>query len=235
MQLAVDYRMEFGKDVVIDLVLAAAAGTTRRRSLPRRPSPRCIRRFASTPPPGRSMPGIWWSRACLRRRVNKLSWTIIEARWMRGGTLPYLWCGTRTSHSSWIGARTLIKIRNRAAIRALISRALPVFGGRASEPSRRLYASSSGAKAYGGSAAHGRRRDAHQLVLAETMAYATLLDEGFPVRLTGQDCGVGTFSHRHAALHDQKTGRRFIPLNKLAQWPTLISTIRFSRGGGAGL
>ena len=31
------------------------------------------------------MPGIWWSRACLRRRVNKLSWTIIEARWMRGG------------------------------------------------------------------------------------------------------------------------------------------------------
>ena len=55
---------------------------------------------------------------------------------------------------------------------------------------------------------------------AETMAYATLLDEGFPVRLTGQDCGVGTFSHRHAALHDQKTGRRFIPLNKLAQWPT---------------
>ena len=55
---------------------------------------------------------------------------------------------------------------------------------------------------------------------AETMAYATLLDEGFPVRLTGQDCGVGTFSHRHAALHDQKTGRRYIPLNKLAQWPT---------------
>jgi len=55
---------------------------------------------------------------------------------------------------------------------------------------------------------------------AETMAYATVLDEGFPVRLTGQDCGVGTFSHRHAALHDQKTGRRYIPLNKLAQWPT---------------
>ena len=55
---------------------------------------------------------------------------------------------------------------------------------------------------------------------AETMAYATLLDEGFPVRLTGQDVGVGTFSHRHAALHDQKTGQRFIPLNKLAQWPT---------------
>jgi 2-oxoglutarate dehydrogenase E1 component len=52
------------------------------------------------------------------------------------------------------------------------------------------------------------------------MAYATLLHEGHPVRLTGQDSGVGTFSHRHAAFHDQKTGKRYIPLNHLAEWPT---------------
>ncbi|MFK7916412.1 MAG: 2-oxoglutarate dehydrogenase E1 component [Pseudomonadales bacterium] len=50
---------------------------------------------------------------------------------------------------------------------------------------------------------------------AEVMAYASLLDEGYPVRLTGQDVGVGTFSHRHACLFNQKTGRRFIPLNQL--------------------
>ena len=53
---------------------------------------------------------------------------------------------------------------------------------------------------------------------AESMAYA-LLDEA-PVHTTGQDCGVGTFFCRHAALHDQKTDGRYIPLNKLAQWPT---------------
>ncbi len=50
---------------------------------------------------------------------------------------------------------------------------------------------------------------------AETMAYATLLDEGFDVRLTGQDVGAGTFSHRHASLHNQKDGSRIVPLNKL--------------------
>ncbi|MGI9326010.1 MAG: 2-oxoglutarate dehydrogenase E1 component [Pseudomonadales bacterium] len=50
---------------------------------------------------------------------------------------------------------------------------------------------------------------------AEIMAYASLVDEGYPVRLTGQDVGVGTFSHRHACLFNQKTGRRFIPLNHL--------------------
>ena len=40
---------------------------------------------------------------------------------------------------------------------------------------------------------------------AETMAYATLIDDGFPIRLTGQDVGRGTFSHRHALLHDQNS------------------------------
>lgn len=38
---------------------------------------------------------------------------------------------------------------------------------------------------------------------AENMAYATLLSEGFDLRLTGQDSGRGTFSHRHAVYHDQ--------------------------------
>ncbi len=50
---------------------------------------------------------------------------------------------------------------------------------------------------------------------AEVMAYATLIDQEVPVRLTGQDVGVGTFSHRHAAHHNQKTGKRIIPLNLL--------------------
>ena len=52
---------------------------------------------------------------------------------------------------------------------------------------------------------------------AEVMAYATLVHEGHSVRLTGQDVGVGTFSHRHAALHNQQDGRRHIPLNHLSE------------------
>ena len=52
---------------------------------------------------------------------------------------------------------------------------------------------------------------------AETMAYATLLHEGHPIRITGQDVGRGTFSHRHAVLHNQKTGDAYVPLANLAE------------------
>jgi len=47
---------------------------------------------------------------------------------------------------------------------------------------------------------------------AETMAYAALLADGHRVRLTGQDSGRGTFFHRHAVLHDQESGKRWVPL-----------------------
>ncbi|MEO6678180.1 MAG: 2-oxoglutarate dehydrogenase E1 component, partial [Pseudomonas sp.] len=50
---------------------------------------------------------------------------------------------------------------------------------------------------------------------AETMAYATLAFEGHPIRMTGQDIGRGTFSHRHAVLHNQKDAGTYIPLQNL--------------------
>lgn len=50
---------------------------------------------------------------------------------------------------------------------------------------------------------------------AETLAYASLLAEGYPVRMTGQDIGRGTFSHRHAVLHNQKDDTVFVPLQHL--------------------
>ncbi|MGO9992886.1 MAG: 2-oxoglutarate dehydrogenase E1 component [Steroidobacteraceae bacterium] len=60
---------------------------------------------------------------------------------------------------------------------------------------------------------------------AENLAYASLIKEGYPVRLTGQDSGRGTFFHRHAVLHDQTTGRRFVPLQHLAtRQPTFTAT-----------
>jgi len=52
---------------------------------------------------------------------------------------------------------------------------------------------------------------------AETMAYATLVSEGYPVRMSGQDSGRGTFFHRHAVLHNQKDGVAFVPLRSIGK------------------
>ena len=52
---------------------------------------------------------------------------------------------------------------------------------------------------------------------AEVMAYATLLKDGYPIRLTGQDVRRGTFSHRHACIFDSKTGMGHISLSELAE------------------
>lgn len=51
--------------------------------------------------------------------------------------------------------------------------------------------------------------------MGEALAFASLLDEGNHVRLSGQDVERGTFSHRHALIHDQITGERFIPLRNV--------------------
>jgi 2-oxoglutarate dehydrogenase E1 component len=52
---------------------------------------------------------------------------------------------------------------------------------------------------------------------AEELAFATILEDGIAIRLTGQDTERGTFSQRHAVLHDAKTGEPFVPLQALAQ------------------
>ncbi len=51
---------------------------------------------------------------------------------------------------------------------------------------------------------------------AEALAFGSLVEQGFPVRLSGQDCGRGTFSHRHATLYDQETEKKYRPLQNIS-------------------
>jgi 2-oxoglutarate dehydrogenase E1 component len=60
---------------------------------------------------------------------------------------------------------------------------------------------------------------------AENLAYATILSEGYRLRLVGQDCGRGTFFHRHAILHEQSTDEYYLPLRELVQQPTDVEII----------
>ncbi len=61
--------------------------------------------------------------------------------------------------------------------------------------------------------------------MGEALAYGTLLVEGVPVRLSGQDSGRGTFSHRHAVLVDQEDERRYVPLNNISDGQAQLEVI----------
>ncbi len=52
---------------------------------------------------------------------------------------------------------------------------------------------------------------------AETMAYASLIDSDYPIRISGQDSGRGTFFHRHAVIHNMKDGDTYLPLQHIKQ------------------
>ncbi|MCH7821768.1 MAG: 2-oxoglutarate dehydrogenase E1 component [Proteobacteria bacterium] len=60
---------------------------------------------------------------------------------------------------------------------------------------------------------------------AETIAYASLIRDGYDCRLVGQDCGRGTFFHRHAVLHNQLNNREYTPLSHLVDRPDAFRVI----------
>ena len=73
--------------------------------------------------------------------------------------------------------------------------------------------------------------------MGEALAFGTLLLEGLPVRLSGQDVERGTFSQRHAALTDQNNENQFIPLNHVSPGQARFEVYQLAavRRGGAGL
>jgi 2-oxoglutarate dehydrogenase E1 component len=75
-------------------------------------------------------------------------------------------------------------------------------------------------KVYDDRAAMGRGEVNVDWGMGEHMAFASLVASGYPVRLSGEDCGRGTFTHRHAVIHDQKREKwdegTYVPLQNVA-------------------
>jgi len=63
----------------------------------------------------------------------------------------------------------------------------------------------------------GNLEDGIDWAHAEALAFATLLEDGVPIRITGQDTARGTFSQRHSILHDVETGEGYVPLQNIPQ------------------
>jgi 2-oxoglutarate dehydrogenase E1 component len=84
-------------------------------------------------------------------------------------------------------------------------------------------------KVYDDRAAMGRGDVNVDWGMGETMAYASLVASGYPIRLSGEDCGRGTFTHRHSVIHDQNREKfdvgTYVPLNNVTENQAVFTVI----------
>jgi len=216
-QLACDYRMAFKKDVVIDLVCYRRYGHNEGDE-PYFTQPLMYEQIRQRPPLyqlyGRKLLA---ENVITEKQIQKLETTLTKTlddafKAVRSGTCPL---PTSRFYDDWkdfqenYSHKPLPTGVNRKKL-ALYARSLNTVSPEFSlHPKlqrvfqRRLRA-----------VAQGKEID---WAGAEALAFASILAEGHPIRLSGQDSGRGTFSQRHSALIDTQTGNRLIPLNGISK------------------
>jgi 2-oxoglutarate dehydrogenase E1 component len=204
--LALEYRQRFRKDVVIDLV--------------------CYRRWGhnETDEPSYTQPLMY-----AKIKNHPSAATLYGERLLRQGVitreqLDALWAAKKAEMSSEgkpVAAPFNAVVRREAlkpaavdaqAMRARLRATLTALGslpeGFEIHPKLQPFVRKRAELAEG--------RGEADWATAEALAWGTLLLEGVPVRLSGQDSGRGTFSQRHAVLHDARTQKEYVPLNAVA-------------------
>jgi 2-oxoglutarate dehydrogenase E1 component len=204
--LALEYRQKFRKDVVIDLV--------------------CYRRWGhnETDEPSYTQPLMY-----LKIRSHPSAATLYGEKLVREGVLARealeaVWAEKKAAMQAEKGGdgTPFVTIARRAAVAPTMLDSSAMWG-RLKTVLRALGTLPEGFEVHPKLVPFVRRRaellDGKGEVdwaTGESLAWGTLLLEGVPVRLSGQDSGRGTFSQRHAVLHDVRTQKEHVPLNAIA-------------------
>jgi 2-oxoglutarate dehydrogenase E1 component len=215
-RLAVGYRQAFGADVFIDFVCYRRHGHNELDD-PTLTQPVLYEQIRNHPSVVElyrkrlaeqglvDEPHLARRRAALRARLDE---ALATARRLRPRQQVFVfggvWRGLSWAGDDW-SARTGVAPARLRAIADALRRVPPNF-----TPHPRLR------RLLDERAEHVARGEGLDWGTAETLAYGSLLLEGIPVRLSGQDTVRGTFSHRHAALFDAEDGHAWVPLNHLA-------------------
>jgi 2-oxoglutarate dehydrogenase E1 component len=214
-KLACDYRMQFGKDVVVDLVCYRRYGHNEGDE-PYFTQPQMYERIRERPSPYK-MYGeqLLAEKVLAGDEIERIETGITEALEASFTTmrekqcvLPRVefyedWEGLQGDYSHKPALTGVSKKQLLALARKLnqVPKDFSLHPKLAALLEKRLESIENGA---GIDWANG-----------EALAFATLLSEGYPVRLSGQDSRRGTFSQRHSSLVDTQTGERFVPLESL--------------------
>ena len=217
-EMALDFRMEFGRDVVIDMVCFRKLGHNEQDE-PLVTQPFMYRHINKHP----------GTRALYAKKLVEQGAVapdepeaMIAAyrRMMDEGISPVQTDSKKTRAARW--EKFSADVAWDAPVNTAAPRArLQFLAERLTDVPENFKLHSRVEKIIADRRAMGRGELALDWGMAENLAYATLLTEGYPVRLSGQDCGRGTFFHRHAELHDQNRMHRqeglHVPLSNLEE------------------
>ncbi|UOG90812.1 MAG: 2-oxoglutarate dehydrogenase E1 component [Candidatus Thiothrix sulfatifontis] len=226
-QVALEYRQLFQKDVVIDLV--------------------CYRRLGhnEADEPNMTQPVMYSTIRSLPTTRAKYAMRLAEAGVVSEGGAKGLIDAYRTKLSN--GGVTCCNSQTRTGLPAELQTHWKAFVGQpwrqhidTTCSAERIHSISAGwisnipadfvvhprvFKVLEARAAMGRGEQLADWGFGENLAYATLVEEGFDVRLSGQDCGRGTFSHRHAVLHHQQRREQWIPVQHTTDFQAKFTVI----------
>ncbi|WP_076585619.1 2-oxoglutarate dehydrogenase E1 component [Vibrio ostreicida] len=211
-RIALDYRNEFKRDVVIDLVCYRRHGHNEADE-PNATQPLMYQKIKKHPTPRKLYADVLTDRnECDLEKATELvneyrdaldHGEVVVKEW-RPMVLhsvdwsPYIGHDWDTEWTSQVGTQRLVELGQRVCSypdsHKLQSRVNKLYNDRK--------AMISGEKAI-------------DWGMAETLAYATLVDEGKRIRISGQDSGRGTFFHRHSVLHNQTDASTFVPLSNI--------------------
>jgi 2-oxoglutarate dehydrogenase E1 component len=218
-EIALDYRMAFHKDVVIDLVCFRKLGHNEQDE-PMVTQP-FMYRFINQHPGTRAL----YAKKLVEQGVVAAEepQAMIAAyhRKMDEGVSPVQTAQAegRQAHAARWGRYTGNTPWNAPVNTAVPVERLQFLAERLTDIPETIKLHSRVEKIIADRRAMGRGELALDWGMAENLAYATLLTEGYPLRLSGQDCGRGTFFHRHAILHDQNRVKwqegAYMPLRNL--------------------
>ena len=213
-KLALDYRMEFKKDVVIDMVCYRRHGHSEADE-PAATQPIMYRKIRQH----RNIREIHSERLVREKVVTRDEVRKIHESYVESLESNRIVAGARTSNADFRYLINYEPYKGTAWNMGIETAATPQAVSRLSERFTAVPEHFNVHPTVAKIIENRKKMAAGELEMdwgyAETLAYATLLDAGFPVRISGQDSGRGTFFHRHAVIHNQDDGDTYLPLQHL--------------------
>ncbi|HJD58979.1 MAG TPA: 2-oxoglutarate dehydrogenase E1 component [Rickettsia endosymbiont of Ceroptres masudai] len=211
--IAVEYRQKFGKDVVVEIICYRKYGHNEADE-PMYTQGKMYNIIKSKPTPG----NIYANELVKSGVIDNNYFTKLKEEFKARLDKEYEQAKSYKPEAHFLGGlwQGISRTRTQAAITGVGKKTLQDLGTKLCEIPKDFAVNPKLVKLFEARKVN-LTADLIDWATAEQLAFASLLASGTNIRLTGQDCGRGTFSHRHSVLHNQIDDTTYIPLNNLSK------------------